>query len=73
MTDRTEIVWTHVIVNLLTPVGGGGEVKQEVAIPTALAEAIKTAAGRIGLSKAEFIRRAAVSAALYINEAETKT
>lgn len=63
----TEEVWTHVIVNLLIPIGGGGKVKQEVALPTEHAEAVKEAASRIGLSKAEFIRRATVSAALHIN------
>ena len=60
-------VWTHVIVNLLEPVGGG-EAQQSVQLPVYAANEIKEAAGRIGISKAEFIRRAAVASARYINE-----
>ena len=62
-----DTVWTHVVVNLLTPIGSG-DMKQTVDLPTHLATHVLNAAARIGLSKVEFIRRAAVSAALHIEE-----
>ena len=63
-------VWTHVVVNLLDPIGSGGHDarKQVVSLPQYAEEQVVRAAERIGLSKSEFIRRAAVSSAVYINK-----
>lgn len=62
------MIWNAVQIDMLKPVGSG-TAKHSVDLPRLDADEIEQASARIGLSKVEFFRRAAVHAARAINGA----